>query len=74
MTINLNLGSLGPFMKAIAPALLALIGAGVNALVVGSIDKQTIVIAATGLIGAIITFLVPNSPPPVKVAKLPPVA
>ena len=65
MSININLGSLGPFMKAIAPALLALIGAGTNALIAGKIDKQTLVIAITGLVAAVITYLVPNTPKPV---------
>jgi len=71
MSININFGALGPFMKAIAPAVLALIGAGVNALVTGSIDKQTLVIAITGVAAAIVTYLVPNTP---KSAPTPPAA
>jgi hypothetical protein len=74
MSININLGSLGPFMKAIAPAVLALVGAGTNALISGSIDKQTLVIAITGVVAAIITYLVPNSPKPVPAPAPAPVA
>lgn len=72
--ITINFGSLSPFMKAIAPALLALIGAGVNALVTGSIDKQTLVIAITGVAAAIVTYFVPNSQKPAKPAPAPAVA
>ena len=74
MDININLGALGPFMKAIAPAVLALVGAGVNALATGSIDKQTLVIAITGVAAAIVTYFVPNSqtPAPPVPAPAPP--
>ena len=68
MSVTINLGALGPFMKAIAPALLTLIGAGTNALISGKIDQQTLVIAITGLVAAIVTYLVPNAAKPAKPA------
>ena len=61
MSISINFGALGPFMKAIAPAILALVAAGANALISGKIDTQTLVIAITGVVGVIITYLVPNA-------------
>jgi len=72
MSVTINLGALGPFMKAIAPALLTLIGAGTNALISGKIDQQTLVIAITGLVAAIVTYLVPNAAQPTPPAPAPP--
>jgi len=69
VTITFSAGALGPFMKAITPALLSLVAAGVNTLVTGRIDQQTLVIAITGLGAALVTYLVPNTPkatPPAK--------
>ena len=80
MSVTVNLGALGPFMKAIAPALLTLIGAGTNALISGKVDQQTLVIAITGLVAAIVTYLVPNAAkstpptPPAAPAPTPPAA
>jgi hypothetical protein len=54
------LGPLSPFTKAIVPAALALIVAIVNSLFAGTIDTVSITIAASGVVLALVTFLLPN--------------
>lgn len=60
------LGPLSPFTKAIVPAALALAVAIVNSLFAGAVDAVSITIAASGLVLALVTYLVPNKPAPVK--------
>jgi hypothetical protein len=54
------LGPLSPFTKAVVPAALALVVAVVNSIFAGSIDTVSITIAASGVVLALVTFLVPN--------------
>lgn len=54
------LGPLSPFAKAIVPAALALVVAVVNCLFSGSIDSLSLTIAGSGLVLALVTYLVPN--------------
>jgi hypothetical protein len=49
-----------PYLKAVLPAVLALIGAGVQALVVGTVDKVTIATALTGVLSGVVTFFARN--------------
>jgi hypothetical protein len=51
-----------PFAKAIMPAILTLIAASIDWLIQGTFNRQTTAIAITGLIAAIVTYLVPNAP------------
>lgn len=51
---------LQPFMKAIAPAVLTVVGVGVDWLVVGTFDRQTAAIAITGLAASVVTYFTPN--------------
>ncbi len=59
-----KLGSLAPFAKAVIPGGVALGGTIVDALISGSVNTSSISIAASGLVLAIVTFLVPNKPKP----------
>jgi hypothetical protein len=54
---------LKPFAKAIAPAVLTLIAVGVDWLILGNFQRQTLAIAVTGLGAAIVTYFVPNAQP-----------
>ncbi len=61
--LNAIAGLLGPlsgFTKAIVPAALALAVAVVDSLLSGRVDASAITIAATGLLGALVTFFLPN--------------
>lgn len=61
---------LSPFAKAVVPAAVALIGAVVSSTVSGSVDATTLTIAGSGLVLAIVAYLVPNkgkAVPPVHV-------
>lgn len=62
------LGPLSPFAKAVVPAALALAVAVVASLFAGKVDSTALVIAGSGLVLALVTFLIPNQP---KVAPLP---
>lgn len=53
---------LRPFLKAITPAVLTVIAVLVDWLILGKFEKQTLAIAITGLVSAVITYLVPNTP------------
>lgn len=55
-----------PVAKAIIPAVLTLIAALSSAVVAGKFDATSVAIAATGLIGSIVVYLVPNSAPVVS--------
>ena len=74
------LGPLSPFTKAIVPAVLALATAAVKSIANGHIDKVSLTIAASGLVLALVTYLLPNKrvkkakPKPVPVAPKPPAA
>jgi hypothetical protein len=70
------LGPLSPFAKAVVPAILAVAVAAVNSAFAGKIDATSLAIAGSGLVLALITFLIPNRPnvtpipvPVVPVAK-----
>lgn len=56
------LGPLSPFTKAIVPAALALATAIVTSLFAGSIDATSLTIAGSGLVLALVTYLLPNKP------------
>lgn len=56
--------ALQPFAKAVIPGGVALGGAVVDALISGQVNTSSITIAASGLVLAIVTFLVPNKPQP----------
>lgn len=56
------LGPLSPFTKAIVPAALAVVVAVVNAIVSGSVDSTSITIGVSGLVTALVVYLVPNKP------------
>lgn len=62
------LGPLSPFTKAIVPAALALVVAIVNSAFQGSIDGVSLTIAGSGLVLALVTYLLPNKPQPALVA------
>lgn len=54
------LGPLSNFAKAIVPAALALAVAVVNSVAAGSINSTSITIGVSGLVLAIVTYLIPN--------------
>lgn len=56
------LGPLSPFTKAVVPAGLAVAVAVVNSLFAGAINTVSITIAASGLILALVAFVLPNKP------------
>lgn len=57
------------YMKALAPALLTLIGVGIHALVTGDFNPAEARIAASGLIASFITLIVPNVTIPPQLAR-----
>ncbi len=61
------LGPLSPFAKAIVPAGLALVVAVVNSLFAGSVNTLSLTIAGSGLVLALVAYLVPNLAKPVPV-------
>lgn len=65
-----RLGPLSPFTKAIVPAALALVVAVVNALFNG-IDAVSLAVAGSGLVLALVVYLLPNRPAPVKPTPAP---
>lgn len=65
------LGPLSPFSKAIVPAALALVVAVVNSVFAGAIDTVSLTIAGSGLVLALVTFLVPNIAKPAPVPPAP---
>lgn len=57
------MNAIRPYLKAVLPALLALVGALVQALVVGAVDRVTIATALTGVLAGLVTFAASNGPP-----------
>lgn len=66
------LGPLSPFTKAIVPAALSLVVAVVDGLIAGAVNTSSVAIAGTGLVLALVAFLVPNRPAPVVPPVVPP--
>lgn len=72
------LGPLSPFTKAVVPAGLALATAIVKSIADGKIDTVSVTIAATGVVLAVLSFLLPNvhkaaaPPAPTPPAPVPP--
>jgi hypothetical protein len=66
------LGPLSPFAKAIVPAVLAVAVAIINSAFAGKIDGTSLTIAASGLVLALVTYLVPNKARPVPAPVVPP--
>lgn len=66
------LGPLSPFAKAVVPAGLAVAVAAVNSAFAGKVDTLSLTIAGSGLVLAVVTYLVPNkakpAPAPAKAA------
>lgn len=58
--------SLQPFAKAIAPAVLSLVGALVNSLADGKFDSSSIKVLVGGLVLSAVAYLVPNAKQPAK--------
>lgn len=56
------MNALRPYLKAVLPALLALIAAVIQALIVGNVDKVTIATAVTGVLAGLVTFAAKNEP------------
>jgi hypothetical protein len=54
------LGPLSPFAKAVVPAVLAVVVAGVNSAFAGKVDTVSLTIAGSGLVLALVAYLVPN--------------
>lgn len=54
------LGPLSPFTKAVVPAGLSVAVAVVDSLFAGKIDASALTIAGTGLVLAVVAYLVPN--------------
>lgn len=72
--------TLGPFAKALVPAIVALLGVVVNTILAGSFDKVSVVTAVMGVVMAALTYFVPNlkpavvpPAPPKPAAVVPPV-
>jgi len=59
------LGPLSPFAKAIVPATLAVVVAAVNSVFAGKIDTLSLTIAGSGLVLALVTYLIPNVAKPI---------
>ena len=57
---------LGPYLKFIAPAVLALLGAVIDGLVVGDWDRVQMEIMVVGLLSATVSFVVANGSDGVK--------
>ena len=51
---------LSPIAKAVVPTLVALVGAVADAVASGDVNTSSISVAVTGVIAAIVTYLVPN--------------
>lgn len=54
------LGPLSPFAKAIVPAVLAVVVAAVNSAFAGKVDTLSLTIAGSGLVLALVAYLIPN--------------
>lgn len=65
------LGPLSPFAKAVVPAALSLVVAAVNSAFSGTVDTVSLTIAASGLVLALVTFLIPNLKRPAEPAAAP---
>lgn len=66
-----RLAVLGPFAKAIVPAALSLVTAGVNCAFTGTVNTNSLIIAGCGLALAVVTYFVPNIPLAPKPAAVP---
>lgn len=64
--------TLGPFAKALVPAVAALLGVIVNTLIAGSFDKVSLATAITGVVMAALTYFVPNVKPAAVAVPVPP--
>jgi hypothetical protein len=54
------LGPLSPFAKAVVPAVLAVAIAAINSAFAGKIDTVSLTIAGSGLVLALVAYLIPN--------------
>ena len=57
------MSKLQPFLKAVAPAALTLLGTLAYSAVNGKFDKTSAVIAIVGFVGSAVTYFVPNAQP-----------
>ena len=57
------------FAKAIMPSVVSLLTAVGYSLSQGTVDRQTIIIAAVGFAGSIVTYFVPNAAPEVQAVE-----
>lgn len=65
------LGPLSPFAKAVVPAVLAVVVAAVNSAFAGKVDTVSLTIAGSGLVLALVAYLVPNVAKPAPVTPTP---